>query len=52
MITLKKILSPFNFKAATRGLSIKEKVLAALYFPSILVMWYGYYMWNIEEELN
>ena len=46
MITYRDIIAPFNFKKATRGLNWKGKTIAVLYFPAILLVWYGYYMWN------
>lgn len=48
MIT--KIIAPFNFKKATKGLDWKGKIIAIIYFPTILMMWYGYYMWQVEEK--
>ena len=33
---LKNIITPFNWKKATKGLDWKGKTIAILYFPSIL----------------
>ena len=46
---LKDIIAPFNWKKGMRGLDWKGKIIAIASFPIILVMWYGYYMWNKEE---
>ena len=45
-ITFRDLISPFNFKRAIKGLDWKGKTIAVVYFPTILMMWYGYYMWN------
>ena len=41
-----KIFAPLNFKRATEGFTTKEKWTCALFFPVILIMWYGFYMWK------
>jgi hypothetical protein len=43
-----KLTAPFNWKKATKGLDWKGKLIAILYFPQILIMWYGYYAWRTQ----
>ncbi len=43
-------LAPFNFKQGFKGLTPTGKLIGILYFPIILSMWYGYYMWRDTNE--
>ncbi len=52
MITYRDIIAPFNFKRTTRNMNWKEKAIVVLYFPTFLLMWYGYYMWNKQTLLT
>lgn len=41
-------LTPFDVKSNFKGLTLIETLIGVLYFPVILVLWYGYYMWHPE----
>jgi len=45
-----KLITPFRFKRITYGFNTKEKIIAILYYPAILLAWYGFYMWKKEEK--
>ncbi len=42
---MNKITAPFYLQRNFRGMSIQEKIVGIIYYPVILIMWYGYYMW-------
>ena len=45
------IVAPFRFNQNFKGLSLGGKIIGILYFPMILIMWYGYYVWRIQNEM-
>lgn len=49
---MNRFLAPFH--QPFRNLTSKQKVIGIIYFPLILVSWYGYYVWieRSEHEFN
>ncbi len=41
-----RLTAPFYIKKNLKGLDNIQKFLALIYFPTICLMWYGYYMWK------
>ena len=49
---MNKLTAPFCWKRNTRGLDNLQKLIAIVYYPVFLLMWYGYYSWAKEGEQN
>lgn len=47
---IKGIIIPFKKGNMPEHFGITEKLIVYLYFPIILIMWWGYYMW--KEDTN
>lgn len=45
-----KLIAPFRFNKATKGMNNKEKAIVIIYFPSLILMWYFYYAWKNNES--
>lgn len=41
-------IAPFKY-GFPKDFKWKEKIIGIVYFPTIIIMWYGYYMWNQDK---
>lgn len=46
---INRFLKPLNIKKAFKNTDTKTKILGALYYPAICIMWWTYYMWNYKR---
>ena len=50
---MNRFLKPLNIKKVFKDTDTKTKILGALYYPAICIMWWTYYMWDYKRvEVN